>query len=229
MNPTTKKILLFVGIGFLVAYVYKRSQESSDSGGQENVLPNGGDNDSNTILPVKKDNEFVAFGSECVLIGDIKDCFNHLKGYVAYPPSNTYDQQTLDAFKLIFNGTENLFDEKDGIRKSFLYDFSLVIANSANSDIPPCDCVYERITSLVVLGDKSTDVQKLQEIINDVYAPIDGMEHIEVNAIYTKVTLEQVQKLFNGVTAMADYSKGALSSEFINNFYKVLNNLKSNN
>jgi hypothetical protein len=224
MNPTTKKVLLFVGLGFLVAYIYKLNQENA-SGEQQNVLPE----DNSIIVPVvAKDSEFIPVGGECELIGNIKDCFNHFKGYEVYPPSNTYDQQTLEAFKLIFNGTQNLFDDSYGIRKSFLYDFCLTIANSANTDIPPCDCKYERITSLVVLGDKSMDVEHLQQLINDIYAPIDGVEHVEVNAVYTKVTLEQVQKLFDGVTAMPDYTKGALSSEFVNNMYKIVNNLKSN-
>jgi hypothetical protein len=227
MQPTTKKILLVLGLGFIAAYIYKKYQEDG-SITQQSTIPQNNTNDTNA-LPVQSDKEFVKVGEECQLIGSIKDCFNHFKGFEAYKPTNTYDQETLDNFKLLMNGTENIFDENYNIRRSFFYDFCLVVANSANTDIPPCDCQLEKITSLVVLGDKSLDVANLQQLINYIYAPIDDLEHVNVNATYDKQTLEEVQKLFKGVTGMVDYNKGALSAEFIKNFLLIVNNLKSNN
>jgi hypothetical protein len=225
MNNTAKKIVLAIGIGLILIYYFKKNNaapiESTPTIDTDAVDVTGNDT-------AKKNEDFLAVNSECVILPDLLDVFNIIKGYVHYSPTSIYDVQMQTEFEAILAGTNHFYNENKDIRKAFLYDIVLSFTNALDTDTVPREYSYQYSAGLISLGDKGTDVKQLQQLINAIYANVEYTEKVEVNGTYDKSTLAMVQKIFAGTTALIDPQKGALAKEFVNNFITIINNLNVN-
>jgi hypothetical protein len=224
MNSATKKLVLAIGIGLIIIYYYRKNNAAP----VENTTVDTNAIDVTGNETAKKNEDFLSVDSECVILPDLLDVFNIIKGYVHYSSASIYDKQLEAEFEQILNGTTHFYNENKEIRKAFLYDIVLSFTNALDTDTVPREYSYQYSSGLISLGDKGTDVKQLQQLINAIYANVDYTEKVEVNGTYDKATLVMVQKIFAGTTALIDPQKGALAKEFVNNFITIINNLNVN-
>jgi hypothetical protein len=228
MNESTKRILIAIGLGFILVYLYKRNQsleaEKDVLTQKLNEIPEIGPGSETA----KKNEEFAEVNDYCDLLSYFKASINLYRGYDLYDHESLYDQEFLIQAEILLCCTTHFFNENKGIRKSFLYDINKTTANAMGVDIYPREFNYQYTAGVISLGDKGADVKQLQELINSIYAKIEFTEKVDVNGTYDKITLGLVQKTFAGTSALIDETKGTISKEFVNNFTSIFNNLKNN-
>jgi hypothetical protein len=226
MSENTKKLLLVLGVGAIILYLYRRNKQLDQTLNELKSLPAEQDNSGSETA--KKNEEFANKDEYCDLISYFKGGLNLFKGYDYYNSDSLIDAEFYTELQKILEGTTHFFNENGAIRKSFLYDFDKTVANAIGIDIPPREFNYQYTSGILTLGDKGNDVKMLQELINSLYANVEFTERLDVNSTYDKATLAAVQKVFAGTTALIDDTKGSLSKEFVNNFTTIINNLKIN-
>ena len=176
----------------------------------------------NSSETAKKNEEFVAVGGECELIRQFKMSLNYLGGASYFDELPTLSQQDKDMLAPILKNTTH-FDDEQGLRKSFLYDFNITIANVLHvSDFPERELKYEYTGGVLSKGDKGTDIRKLQSLINLIKYKGEAKE---LTGTYDSGTYDIVISLFKGTTALIDEGKGTISKEFVNNFSTIISNI----
>jgi hypothetical protein len=220
----TKGLIVGIAIAAIILYQYfKRENEALEKSYNEQLQALQQQDSDNA----KKNEEFVQLDEDCELIGQFKGALNHFVGYDLYDSANIYDLALKTDLEIILANTTHFYDENMGLRKSFLYDINIAVANAIDSDIPPRTFNYEYTSGVISLGDKGNDVTTLQALVNYLYAKVDYTERLDENGTYDKPTSVSVIKLFTGATAMIDSTKGAIAKEFVDNFTTIINNLKT--
>ncbi len=179
--------------------------------------------DENSDIERNNIAEFVEIGDDCELIKQFKMSLNYLGGTPDFDNLSSYTEIDADQILPVLKGTTNFVNENNGIRKSFLYDFNITIANVLEADdFPLREFRYEYSNGVLNKGDKGMEINKLQELLNLLYYKDDPNQ---VNGTYDKDTYNIVIKTFKGATALIDEGTGTLSKEFVNNFSIILSNL----
>ena len=171
----------------------------------------------------KKNVEFAEIGEECELIKQFKMSLNYLGGASYFDELSMYTAEDRDKIMPILKNTTHFTNENDGLRKSFLYDFNITIANALEvTDFPLREFKYEYSGGVINKGEKGSDVSKLQELLNLI---LYKEEPMQVTGTYDKEMYSSVVKIFKGTTALIDEGTGTLSKEFVNNFAIIIGNL----
>ena len=218
-----KKIILALGLGFIVYYFWQRDKNN-------NTQPIQGPTEDTTAEDVtgndsaKKNEEFADIGTDCELLAQILAAFDSILETNEFEVDSLYTESVKEKLDPVLEGTTHFYNENDGLRKSFLYDLARTFANLVDVEIYPREFSNQYTSGIISLGDKGTDVINLQELINKLSAE-NYIPLIEVNGTYDKETRDAASKIFAGTTALIDANKGAVSKEFVNNFTKILNNL----
>lgn len=179
--------------------------------------------DSSGSDSAKKNVEFAEIGSECELIKQFKMSLNYLGGAAYFDDLPVLSPQDNDRLMPILKNTTHFTNENNGLRKSFLYDFNKSVANVLEADdFPLRSFKYEYTGGVLSKGDKGSDVNKMQQLLNLLHKEENPNP---VNGTYDKDTYSIVSKTFNGTTALIDENAGTISREFIDNFSIIVTNL----
>ena len=171
----------------------------------------------------KKNIEFASIGDDCELIRQFKMSLNYLGGASYFDELPTYSEQDQDMFAPILKNLTHFENEEGALRKAFLYDFNITIANILGvTDFPLREFKYEYTGGVLNKGDKGADIRELQELLNLIKYK---KEPREITGTYDRETYDIVVEVFKGTTALIDEGKGTLSKEFINNFSIIISNL----
>ena len=171
----------------------------------------------------KKNVEFAEIGEDCELIKQFKMSLNFLGGASYFDELPTLSAEDSDKIMPLLKNTTHFLNENNGLRKSFLYDFNKTVANVLEvTDFPIREFNYEYSSGVINKGDKGSDVNKLQELLNLI---LYKEEPMQVTGTYDKEMYDVVIKTFKGITALIDEGSGTLSKEFVNNFSIIIGNL----
>jgi len=217
---TTKGIVIGIAVTALLLWKWHTMKiEAMENSYNEQLSLLDEESDSNNKIFA----EFVEVGDECELIKQFKMSLNYLGGASYFDELSTYSILDEDQIIPLLKNTTHFANESKGLRKSFLYDFNLAIANILEvTDFPLREFKYEYTGGVLNKGDKGSDVSKLQELLNLL---LYKDEPRQITGTYDKETYAIVVKLFKGTTALIGSDTGTLSKEFINNFSIIISNL----
>lgn len=224
MNKEISKGLIFgVAITAIILWRwYSMKMDAMEASFNEQLVTLTGPLD-NSNESAKKNIEFVGVNDECELIRQFKMSLNYLGGAPYLDELPTFSPEDRDKIVRIIKNTTHFENENGALRKSFLYDFNITIANVLGAtDFPQRDFNYEYTGGVINKGDKGNEVRKLQELLNLLYYKSEARE---ITGVYDKETYAIVIKTFKGTTALIDESAGTLSKEFVNNLSTIISNL----
>ena len=222
-KETAKYLVLGAGITAIILikwYNMKVDAMEASYNGQLALLQDAALNNT----PEKpKNDEFLSVGDECELMKQFKLSVNYLSGASFLDELPVYSAEDKDLILPLLKNTTHFIDENGALRKSFLYDVNITIANMLGADDFPLRLFkYEYTGGVLNKGDKGAAISNLQELLNLIYYK---NEPFPVNGTYDKDTYNIVVKTFKGTTALIDSGAGTLAKEFVSNFSDLIQNI----
>jgi hypothetical protein len=234
MKNTTKNLIVGLVIGAVALYFWNKNKQKNEIIVEEGTIngePIETSSSGNVINTDRSVTEYLQVNDMCAFLPEFKDALNLFIGTDMYDDNDIYTPDFRDALKdKVLKNTTHFFGENDSLNKMFLFDIAKTVSNIEESEMPPRPVNFTYTPGIISGGDKSKEVSDLQDLVNVLYFLKFPSEEvtITINGTYDRATIDAVNELFKGTSALIDPQKGAISKEFVNNFLLILDNCREN-